>query len=104
MKALMVALAIASALVSAPVGAQDASTMTLADFRTRNEQTQVYMVLGALALMGKLGVVCPQAIAVGEWRAALRYRDVPIAQPWIDVLVELMDERGCASAPVKADT
>ena len=32
--------------------AHDAHMMTMAEFRQRNEQAQVYMVLGAIALTG----------------------------------------------------
>ena len=103
MKTLIVALALASVLVQ-PASAQDAGQMTLKDFRQRTEQVQTYMVLGAIALTSTLGIACPQAIPVGEWRAALAWRTADVQKPWIEILLELMDERGCKGAPVKADT
>ena len=100
----MAALAMASVLLTAPGAmAQSADTMTIKDFRARNEQAQTYMVLGFIALTAKLEIVCPQQVSVGEWRAALQYRPVSEQRPWVDVLLELMDERGCKGETVKAD-
>ena len=104
MRMQMAALAMASALLyTGQAAAQSADTMTIKDFRLRNEQAQTYMVLGFIALTGKLAIVCPQQVSVGEWRAALAYRNVDAAKPWVDVLLELMDERGCKGETVKAD-
>ena len=101
----MAALAMSSALLYAgQAWAQPAETMTVQAFRARSELAQDYMVLGFVALTGKLQIVCPQPISVAEWRAALQYRPVDVQRPWVDVLLELMDERGCAGAPVNADT
>ena len=99
----IVMVAVVVALMVAPAHAQDAHTMTIAEFRARTEQAQVYMVLGAIALTGKLGIVCAQGVPVGEWRAALVHRTHAPAQPWIDVLIELMDERGCRVQTSKGD-
>ena len=79
--------------------------MTLAEFRARTEQAQIYMVVGATALTDKLGIVCPpNGVAIGEWRAALRFRDFPVTQSWVEVLLQLMDERGCISRVAPGDT
>ena len=97
-----IAMAIAMGL-SASVA--HAEPMTLAEFRARPETAQIYMVLGATQLTDKLGIVCSSAgVTIAEWRAALNHRKFPLTQPWVEVLLQLMDERGCKGAPVKADT
>jgi hypothetical protein len=104
MKTLVATLALASALVATPATAQNAGSMTISDFRQRDESRQTYMVLGAIALTDKLDIVCPVMVTVAEWRAALVHRQFDVTRPWIDVLLELMDERGCAGKVQKADT
>ncbi len=81
-----------------------AGTMTIRDFRLRAETNQVSMVFGAIALTDRLEIVCPVQITVGEWRAALAHREWDLDRPWVDVLLQLMDERGCAVEQKKADT
>jgi hypothetical protein len=104
MKAQIAALGLASVLIAPAAWAStDAGDMTIKEFRLRPEQAQVYMVLGAAALTSKLGVSCPQPIAVGEWRAALVHRTLDVTRSWVEVLMELMDERGCAGQKAKGD-
>ena len=92
------------ALASSPAWAQSAGEMTIKDFRLRNELSRASMVLGAIALTDKLGIVCPRAIPVGEWHAALVHRQLDETRPWVEVLLELMDERGCKGEQTKGDT
>ena len=103
MKKMIVALMLTLALASDAWG-QSAGSMTIADFRARDEARQTYMVLGAIALTDKLEIVCPQAIPVAEFRAALVHRVLDLARPWIEVLLELMDERGCKGEQKRGDT
>lgn len=105
MRMQVVALGLSTLLTVQTAGAaSSADTMTIADFRGRNEQAQVYMVLGAIALTSRLDIVCPTQVTVGEWRAALAHRELDVTRSWIDVLLELMDERGCRGEQQKADT
>ena len=105
MRTWMLTLALASAL-ALPVESFGATAgeMTMAEWRLHNEAAQLHMLLGAIALTDKLDIVCPQPVTMAEWRAALQHRELPSAQPWIDALLQLMDERGCVGKPVKADT
>ena len=105
MRMQMAALAMASVLLTTSGAlAAPAGDMTIKDFRLRAETNQISMVFGAIALTDRLHIICPVTITVGEWRAALAYRNVDVAKPWIDVLLELMDERGCKGETAKADT
>jgi hypothetical protein len=104
MKALVATLALTSALVAVPASAQNAGSMTISEFRQRDEARQTYMVLGAIALTDKLDIMCPVMVTVAEWRAALVHRQFDVSRLWIDALLELMDERGCRGEEKKADT
>ena len=104
MRTWMVTLALASHLLASSATAGEAARMSLAEFRLRSDAARTYMVTGALALVGKLDVACPRAIAVGEWTAGLMFAHVDPQQPWIDVFMDLLSERGCGSVPVQADT
>lgn len=101
------AVLIAMALVmwATAATAKTAGAMTLGEFRAHPESGQTYMVLGAIAVTDRLGVLCPQGIVVAEWRAALVHRsELDEKQPWVEVLGALMDARGCKVEQVKADT
>ncbi len=100
---MLVAMVLTLALSAEGAWAQSADTMTVKDFRSRPEQAQVYMVLGAIALTSELDIVCPAEVTVGEWRAALVHRQLDVTRTWIRVLLELMDERGCKGQQVKGD-
>ena len=104
MKTLIVSLALASQLVGSTAIAGPAASMTVGEFRQRNEMARTYMVLGYLALTGHLEIVCPVAIPVAEWHAALMHRELDLTKPWAGVLLQLMSERGCEGQAVKADT
>lgn len=105
MKTWIAALALTSALTAPSVWADDsAGSMTLKDFRARNDAAQTYMVLGALALTDRLGLACPHVVTVREWKAGLLRPDLDVTLPWVDMLGKLMDERGCAVKQVKGDT
>ena len=77
--------------------------MTLAEFRLRNDTAQAYMIVGVIQLTNKLQIACAHEVTVGEYKAALKHRQLDVTQPWIDALIELMDERGCKVQTAKGD-
>lgn len=94
---------IVALVLSASVAHAGTAQMTLAEFRQRNDAAQSYMIVGVIQLTNKLQIACAHEVTVGEYKAALKFRDVPTTQPWIDVLMELMDERGCRVQTAKGD-
>jgi hypothetical protein len=98
------ALALASVLIAPAAWASgDAGHMTIKEFRARPEAAQTFMVLGAVALTSALDVKCPNVVTVAEWRAALAHRPLDETRSWVEVLMELMDERGCVGQKAKGD-
>ena len=69
--------------------------MTVAKFRVHERQARIYMVLGAMNVTNSVDLNCPVPVTVGELEAALMTRALPEDKPWVQAMVELMDERGC---------
>ena len=80
-----------------------AGQLDLTTFKTLSPDAQRGAVLGAMAVTDQLGITCQFPGTVAEYRAALLYRPLDNARPWIEHLIGLMDERKCSARAVKPD-
>jgi hypothetical protein len=76
-------------------GAEVVEKMSVSEFKSKTEEDQVMMVVGAMALAGHLGMRCPQSFTVGEMRAAILYRNWVESGPWVTVIFTIFEEKGC---------
>lgn len=81
------------AVMDAQAGSRN--IVSLAEFRQLDDAAQTYLVGGVIQFTNELGLVCQNPRSVGEYKAALKFRDFDASRTWTSYFNVLFRENGC---------
>jgi hypothetical protein len=81
--------------------AKTAGEVTVGDWRTMDESTRRGMVMGHMALSDVSEITCARPATVGEYVAALTYRQFSLTERFAEAMLMLQSEHGCGPKVVK---
>ena len=82
---------------------ETAGEMTLYTFRSQPHETQILLIVGAMAAVEHVGLVCPKPMAAEDILYELRSH-WDYSEPWIKRYFDIITARGChAGADVLFD-
>ena len=74
---------------------ETAGEMTLYIFRSQPHETQILLIVGAMAAVEHVGLVCPSPMTAEDILYELRTHWGDYSEPWIKQYFDIITARGC---------